>query len=596
MDRQSSDYYPKVVSIPPDKSVLWLDSRFRGKSEKPTDFSSTLSSGVVAKELIYKNLYWTMPLFTHNLTNNEIRFQVQGNDLGPNSQVFVAYIRPWVTFTQFDGNAAGGGPYNPPQTGSYGKEVEVAFADARLLESNYIPVTITVGGNNITFSCLYNPSVGYLISCSDDVTGLPVNWRFADCNWISEGFNIHGFGIYDQTTQFMRPKYADNDEFFYQGYTSDSIPNLTLSKYFVIFSEQLTRERRLQSFKNYSDGTGTGNDLYNNEIATIPVLLSKVGKYNLHSVSDGTVVSVREGSETQFARVFMLDNASRVVECANPLRNFLQDTLTPASIGQVVFDSAQNYRSSVMMDYLLFGNPIPNNATIINQNFVFPDREITTMTINNLVGDGAIPSAKVDHFNSVPPAFDMTGPWLSFNTALFTKMFNGSCVLDVSITIEVVASTINAGTTAGILFDWRDFYGNFLNPPYDIQEYKSLIPFPVDAAAAGSTFTITDTLPLYFLDQMPSRNNPNQQVPLHPGQFQAFIEPYIIAAPVPDGGQSATLRFGNALTAATSFYRFTSINSNVLNGYLNPALNRSYGDPSALSLCDDLVHEIDVVY
>lgn len=352
-----SEQFPSIISIPPDRSTLLLDSRFRSQYDTPGNFGSFLNHGVVAKELQYNSLFWNFPIFTHNLGSNEIFFRVQNNDAGDN-QVFAAYIRPWVSFTQFDGNVGGGGGFNTPLVGSYAYEVALALNDSRKIESNAVAFPITIGGFAVVFSCLYNPSVGFLINAI--CNGNPVNWRFESCSWISEATNVHGFGQYDYVSGLMQPKYFNSPSAFYYGYLSDTNPNLTISKYLIVYSDELTRERRLPSFKNFSDATGNGQDFFNNELAILPVLLSNIGQYSQVGALNSSIVSVRKGSECQFLHIRLVDNQNRQVLGGNPMSTFLMDVNTPSAIVQVAFNSAIGYRSTAFMNYLLFGNNTAN--------------------------------------------------------------------------------------------------------------------------------------------------------------------------------------------------------------------------------------------
>ena len=161
-----SDELPSVVVIPPNSSSLLLDSRYRGVGQYPTNFSSYLTSGLVAKQLKYKNLQWSMPLFTHTTLNNEIRFVVENDDLGQIE--YCVYAMTWTIFKQFDGNPPGGG-FNPPQTASYAKDIETAFnTDVREVATNLVlAAPITVGGLNITWHFEYNQAQGFVLFCED---------------------------------------------------------------------------------------------------------------------------------------------------------------------------------------------------------------------------------------------------------------------------------------------------------------------------------------------------------------------------------------------------------------------------------------------
>ena len=97
-------------------------------------------------------------------------------------------------------------------------------------------------------------------------------------------------------------------------------------------------------------------------MAIIPVLLSYVGQYNNFPTINSSVISVRSGSETQYVRIRLVDNQNRKVLSGNPLRNFLQDVNTPASLVLIAFNSAVGYRNTNYMNYLLFGNATANTS------------------------------------------------------------------------------------------------------------------------------------------------------------------------------------------------------------------------------------------
>jgi hypothetical protein len=526
-------------------------------------------------------LYFGQPLY------------VQDNDSPAGSaQVFVCYIRPWTIFTEFDGNGAGGGAFNPPQTGSYGKEVEVAFTDARLLEFNTLPITITVnGGNTIQFSCVYNTSVGFAISCYNVTLGIPWNWRFADCNWIQEAFNVHGFGIYDPASGFMRPKYYQDSTLFYMAYLSDSIPNLTLGRYLTIFSEQLTRERRLPSFKNYSDTTGQGLDNYTNELATVPILLSSVGKYTINRIeNNGTIISVRAGSETQFLHIYMIDNANRRLLCGNPFGNFLTDPDTPYDVIETALDSAQEYRSPRMMNFLLFGNNRTIANPIINTTIIRASQDTSSYGFFNFLGNDTSPWIR-HSFQPWGPTNDTSAPWVVGNASTINKVNQVPTIMAVDFYFDVTAANCAAGSFFRFRLQWRDYNGNPITS-VTLSDYQSTTTFDATAAGIGP-IQWTETISASFLSQCPDSTS-GLPISNHAGVYSLFLRAEMVTPLVgPNPAESVSFEYVPYTVPTPTAFTTTSPNTAAFT-YVNPAFQYQYGNPATYCLCDDLIHQLNI--
>jgi hypothetical protein len=250
--------------------------------------------------------------------------------------------------------------------------------------------------------------------------------------------------------------------------------------------------------------------------------------------------------------------------------NFLGSEDVPSNVIATAFDSAQNYRSPIMMDYLLFGIYNPNNSLITNVNTI--GFTTSTRSLVNLVGAATsafIPTMSV----STPPSQDMSGPWIVPFSGRYRKNDTRNSLLTFTVTGRITASTMNAGALAGIVVL---FYQNGVVTSY--LDFKSLITFPIDSTQVGVNYSITDTAPLYFLNQVSVGT-----------QYSIAFEVYIISSTTPNAGQSATVGvFGGSYSIQS-----VSVPRNV---YLDPTINYPWGAVNAMCLCDDLTHEMDIVF
>lgn len=581
------DQLESIISVPPNQSCLLLDSRYRGKEDYPGNFKSYLSAGIVAKELEYVNLQWTTPLFTHTVLNNEIRYQVEGDDRG--DVVYVSYALPWVTFKLFDGNDVGGG-FKPPQPGSYAKDIEVAFnTDVRLLTSNFVALdnpAIYVDGLPITWFFQFNQSQGFVLFCKDSENN-SIAFRIDDCSWITEGYNVHGFGVLDPTLKLMRPKYYDDPTVFYEGYVSDATPSLTLSKFLTVYSEQLTRERRLPSFRNITDSTlQEGNENFNNELAVLPILLSNVGRYTSNTaLGDATRVSIRTGSEAQYLHIYMIDNASRFFVAGNPMGNFLNDPTVPAGAKEAYLSAAGNYRSPAMMNYLLFGQ---NTEQVMNITALF-DRKWTYP----MVGTSPLAYSSFNNVYRTPgnsAATDTRSAWQRDNTYTITKKNTYPSSWDItSEWILTASNVVTAFQVRPFLGVWK--YARGVQPLY-ISDFEFVVrassPLLISATPAdiGTITSVSYTVPQDLLN------------PLIEGVSYQIYELFEA-----DGSWSLgdySVSFENSLNPGPDPDNRLTVNTTVASiydeKYIPPYYFDKYADPKTICLNDELIHQFTAYF
>lgn len=576
-----SEFYnevPSAIAIPPNRSEVLLDSKYRIKDEDhPTDFTTYLSGGVVALELQYRNLFWTMPFYTHNTTNNEIRFILEHDD-DIAQPTYVCYVMPWTIFKTFDGLTSGGG-FNPPATGSYAKEIEVAMADIRLLTDNTNPIaTPTVGGNAISFYCEYNQANGFLLYCKDSLNAA-VSFRLLDCNWIEKGFNIHGFGIFDRLEDRMRPKHYNDNSVFYTSYLSDATPALTESKYITIYCDQLSRERKLPSYRNISNVNGNGNENFNNEFGVLPIVLEKIGRYiNHEALADATTVSVRKGSEAQYVRIYIINSNQNKIKCGSAFRKFVEDDYVPYSVREKAWDAASDYRTPVMMSYLLFGGNSTWGALTTND---YDRLDKAGTQIFNVADDSVAPASSgwLTYAHEINGAStDTSGAWQCFNTSLIQKTNNRKTSATVTETFELTANHFGDNNT---VTPYLRFYKYSGGPAlFEVAGAPTLD----GGAALGVKPTVTYTIPFSLLDLV-----------LASSSSVYYVQQELrVTASVGDTGLVAT--WSTAGHSAGMKMSITSTGLLTSPGYVDPASFTKYGKPDEWCLCDDLVHQFDVIY
>lgn len=426
---------PPVVIVPPNQSSLFLDSRFRTLNDSPYDFSTPLTAGLTARQLAYRNLYWSAPFFTHNLDNIEILLRFLGDDRkldgNYNPYTYVAYMQPWIQTISFDGHDGNYTSFmQDPLPGSYAHYLQTSLNDLRRRESNLAAYKVTVdGGHPISAVVRYNPARGFVIYFLNDDTGDIVPFDILDCDWIKNGHFIHGYGIFDPATNMYRPLFYDDLTLAYKrAYYSDATPQLLYTRYLIVVSKELCRDRRVQSF-----ASSHAADDFPSEIAVIPTTYQKVGVFHVESTGENaTIIPIREGNQPQYLRITMEDENGQTLISGDPIGNFLSDTNVPSQIITDFFDESLGFQSTNLLNYLIFQkqfNPSPDSRTD-------PEVVDSTMFVNTtpyIIGIQPL------HYDS-PECF------LPFETWYTNGLLDGNETVDANVTLWGSMKTVTQPT------------------------------------------------------------------------------------------------------------------------------------------------------
>ena len=287
-----------VPVIPSDSAVIVADSRFRKTTEEtPTNFNAELSNILKAKYVFYQTLAWNQPLFTHNLSNNLLVFQLTHWST-KHTFTYAVFARPFYTYTSYDGNPPGS-VYQLPIGDSYANQMEYGLNhDLRAiydLASPSLPAppfdiianpglhayegrpiysdTSLIDPPVCTIRFRYCNSRGFAIWIDE----LDVEFRILNCNYISNGHFIHGFGVYNPLTK----KYEVNENISYTNrvYTAESQPLLIPDRFYYVTSEELARQRRSQSTTNCN------LDAFPLELAVLSLDVKKSNIYHTNSIT-----------------------------------------------------------------------------------------------------------------------------------------------------------------------------------------------------------------------------------------------------------------------------------------------------------------------
>lgn len=372
------------ANLPSNSSLIVADSRYRPKNreQSPTDFVAELSGAIDCKEIFYNELIWNQPLYSHNMTNNELIFQFTndgGVTWGPS---FVVYAMPYLSYTSFDGNKAGAS-YQTPIGNSYANQMEYALNnDVRLLSSN---TQLTSAGGKayfdpndpthstvqmyFRFSCVK----GFVIYFYTDTRTYARSMRIMPCSWIEKAHFVHGFGSYDGNSQKYVP-YNDpiiditsssgvlNVQNMANCYHAEVMATLLPNRYISITTIELTKDRKIPSY--HSDKAQN----FQNEIAVLPLNYQNSGVMMSHAANqDTTTVSMRWGYQPQSFRISINGEDGHALKCANPFQIFLNNCNVDVYSGGLYSnaDKLQFFSGTYggtraswyMMNMLMFGPP-----------------------------------------------------------------------------------------------------------------------------------------------------------------------------------------------------------------------------------------------
>jgi len=360
---------PSTATIPAANGVLLLDSRFRSSSasEQPTNFISKISAALEVKKTYYRELYWNQPLYTHNLTNNLLIFELGDTDLPEDSRKFCVLARPWYSYTSHDGNPPGS-VFLLPQGNSYAAAMEYALnndvrkytdltkpADSQALVPLYKAFWDILGPaySYVDIYFRYSSVKGFCMYAKKTLDQSVVPIRLLDCNYISNGYGIHGFGRFS----FEQKKYLPSTDTFNDAVYSTGIPNLLVDKFLVITSDTLAKNRR---GKSYSSSYASG---FSDEVAVLNLDKNLTGIFHAKVAGeDTTTLDARFGVGPQEIHISMLDSKGVQIECSNVMDAILKDTShlsyfsAPWSPIDFALPNFGGSRASPgMMNYLTFG-------------------------------------------------------------------------------------------------------------------------------------------------------------------------------------------------------------------------------------------------
>lgn len=384
-----------VHVLPSNQSILLADSRTRDDPNSSVTNFKMSCDRVRMKEFYYNSLFWKQSLYTHNLTNCQVRYRFQFND-GVNpvttSPIYICFAQPFVTYTSFDGNAAGSVYATPnPNAFSYAQQMEYAFNhDYRLESQNLNPMSayymdwVSGPADGITVFFRYNSSKGFALWAVDANQIYPagsVTIQILQCDWIQNGHQIHGFGYpypqyqpinasENQSLNIQPPVYGPNPSFL-GVYYAESQPTLLPFRYIVILSPELTKDRRIPSFHS-------GNlNRFSNEIALFSLDLANMGIWHQEAANeDSTVVSIRDNYAPQ-SMTFEISSENG-------------DTLIPSTFFSTLMNDP-NLLYANKIQFLTLGRFAPQlmNAAVYNQNVLTAAYQGAIQVQLNQYGNGA---------------------------------------------------------------------------------------------------------------------------------------------------------------------------------------------------------------
>ncbi len=628
---------PSVRTLPANQSLVLADSLYRNPNDPnqgPYDFVCELGgSALVGKQLIYERLYWSQPLFSHTNASNELRFQINGDT----SITYVVYATPYLMFNQYDGNAPGTSFLNP-KLYSYASNMELGLNnDIRDLTSNFIPIhgtgqLLDADGFTMYARFRYSPSRGFVFTF-DPSTNISIptyTIRLLPCSYIENAHYVHGFGV----TNSESPNQFIPRDTWTAAYFSDDTPTLLPSRYIVVTSKELNKDRRMISFQN----SASSNFL--NELAIIYLSSTSTGAFHSEVMrDDATVISKRDDYNPQSFRITILDEKGEVLRCDDPLGNFMASDLYqiyPSVKASFLFGPLANRGNSLFTNAMLYGsrplvtaansyvslhinanvgqgvrlftrNSCPydlsfNNPAVFTTGAAGQDL-VTTYGFPLIVTETVMPpnGANIGFTPSITTytsfvhnndAYPGTGVAQNVYSTRFHLLPSANTALTVLFDLQITVD-INPANIPNFIYFWVGLYsfscGKFFYGKSFPMAAKYVIPngTPMQKTVIFATIG----LPIQ-LEPVPTSGNA-----YNPDEIQAcgfFVVPY-------DPLASTTTN------QPVNFYAFSAISDRFIIGtnnvipehtYIPPNAggegqsNYSFGDPQASGLCEDLIHEI----
>ncbi len=300
-----------IQVVDPNSSFLLADSEQRDYSRdpNPADFSIDLgNSASGARRIIYRNLQWTQPLYSHNLSDWELRISFSDTSFATSYSCFVT---PWYIFRHFAGETEDLEDFAVPDARYYCAMLEEALKTGLRLTS--APLTVSVPALASRMRVRYSRYQGLCIIM--DQTGLPSSayFRIEPCSWLNRGHNLHGFGVQKEVSP-DRYEYQMEANLYATGvntYFSAAVPNGNYTRFISVVSKEASRNRKITSFTNLRKG----GRINATEMTTLPIIFQNTSSLqNYLTVEDPTVVNLRPGDSLQHLRLQVVDEGGEIIQ------------------------------------------------------------------------------------------------------------------------------------------------------------------------------------------------------------------------------------------------------------------------------------------
>lgn len=381
------------VEVPPSKSIILVDSKYGtsiqpmyydvtevgtpaeiGYATDPANFECRLNANVTAKSVTYNSLAWSQPVYTHTGESADFRFSVwSGSEwMGP----YVMYHKPYHIFRSFAGVDRAVAPgYQEGIAGSYIKDWEYGLnTDIRLASDNTVNVSpIQVGGVDVIWGVQYEASQGIRITASNtaDAENANIAWRMEECGSIRVAHHVHGFGVLQDVASgnyvpewVARGVSSSSEASGKNIHISDFPPSLIPIINLDVYCPQITRDRRLQTFRNAEVGKALGN-----EVANFSLWHGNSCVFRTYQATrEENVWNVRLGTEPDVVNMILANSETgrplRSSTCfANMLNGFYPSR---ALLYQQWFLESTNYRGDAdAMNALLFNIDAPLSGEVV---------------------------------------------------------------------------------------------------------------------------------------------------------------------------------------------------------------------------------------